>query len=573
MLIDPSQLFLSRGDLDDEDNVAFCSDDRKIMFSEFKSDVASHAAFFQRIPEDKISLFIQDDMYLFSVLFFALIQAEKHVVLPVSKKQMENTTELKKIPLISDCHFSSGFNLIQMPEKLDDAKFDFRPMENEKISFFTSGSTSTPKKITKSVKTLFAEVRNIYNTQHHLVNENVTVVATIQPFHMYGMLWRFLFPLSAGIPVDLNLIVSLEDLQHRQRIYKQLLFLSVPSFMNRLVKYADLYDFSKGNVKGIFSSGSLLSNETSEGMRRIFSVSPTEIFGSTETGGVAMRQQCNGPQWNAFDPVKIKQDADGCLKVFSSFIEDRCFKMQDAVQMENRGGYPESDPRRFILLGRRDRLVKISEKRISLPEMEARYESHEFIEQAYIVLMTQEKLGILLVLTEKGKEFLKSRTFAEFFSLMHQYMIKFFDNSAIPRKLKISTEIPCNSQGKIKKDEVISMLESKMHEPIVENARFSEDIFSADLTFVRDSPYFKGHFPDISILPGVAQIYFAAYFIKKIWRIDVSSFSLKRVKFSRIIFPNATVKFVIHRSKQGFTYSFGENFSSGIFVINENKRD
>lgn len=575
MLTEPSQLFFSDevssgiSASKNEDHVAFCNDDRKIMFSEFKSDVARYAAFFKRVPENKISLFIQDDMYLFSVLFFALVQAEKHIVLPGSKKQTENTPWLKEIPLLSDCNFSSDFYLIHTPEKLADEKFDFRSMGDEKISFFTSGSTAAPKEITKSIKTLFAEVRNIYNTQHHLISEDVVVVATIQPFHMYGMLWRFLFPLAAGIPIDLNLVISPEDLQYKQSIYKQILFLSVPSLMSRLEKYADLYDFSKGNIKGIFSSGRLLSNETSEGMRKIFSVSPTEIFGSTETGGVAMRQQCNGQQWTVFDPVRVEQDTDGCLKVSSAFIEGGYFKMQDAVQMEDQ----EEDPRHFILLGRLDRLVKIAEKRVSLPEIEAKYEVHEFIEQAYAVLIAEEKLGALLVLTEKGKEFLKFHSFAEFSMLMRQHMIRFFDNSSVPRKLKISTEIPCNSQGKVRKDEVVSMLESKLPEPIVENAKFSGDAFSADLTFIKDSSYFNGHFPDISILPGVVQMHFAAYFIKKFWRVDVSASSVKRVKFSKIIFPNATVKFSIHRSKQGFAYSFGDNFSSGIFIVDESKRN
>ena len=575
MLTDPSQLFFSdkvslqKSISQNGDHIAFCSDNQKIMFSEFKSDVARYAAFFKRVPESKISLFIQDDMYFFSVLFFALVQSGKRVVLPGSKKQIENTPWLKEIPLISNCNFSSDFSLIQIPEKLDDAKFDFRPMGDEKISFFTSGSTSTPKEITKSIKTLFAEVVNIYNTQRHLISKDSVIVATIQPFHMYGMLWRFLFPLAAGIPIDLNMVVSPEDLQHRQSIYKQILFLSVPSLMNRLVKYADLYDFSKGNIRGIFSSGSLLSNETSEGMRKIFSVSPTEIFGSTETGGVAMRQQSNSQQWTVFDPVRIEQDTDECLKVFSPFIEGGYFKMQDAVQLEDK----TEDPRYFILLGRRDRLVKIAEKRVSLSEIEIKYESHEFVKQAYAVLLTQEKLGALLTPTNKGKEFLKSHSFAEFSMLMRQYMIKFFDNSAVPRKLKISIEIPCNSQGKVQKDEVISLLESKLPEPIVENAKFSGDTFSADLTFIRDSAYFKGHFPEISILPGVVQVHFAAYFIKKFWRVDVSASSLKRVKFSKIIFPNTTVKFSIHRNERGFSYSFGKNFSSGIFVIDESKRD
>ncbi|MBO4405166.1 MAG: hypothetical protein J5821_00365, partial [Alphaproteobacteria bacterium] len=101
----------------------------------------------------------------------------------------------------------------------------------------------------------------------------------------------------------------------------------------------------------------------------------------------------------------------------------------------------------------------------------------------------------------------------------------------------------------------------------------SEDAFSADLTFIRDSLYFKGHFPDIPILPGVVQMHFAAYFIKKFWRVDVTASSLKRVKFSKIIFPNTTVKFSIRRDKHGFSYLFGENFSSGIFVVDKNEQD
>ncbi len=542
MFIKPNDLFLT-----DFDRPAFCSEDGVIMLSAFRKDVARYAKYFSTLPDKKIILYIHDDMYLFCVCFMALAQAGKHIVLPGTLKQ-GNDDFLKDIAstLVSNIDASERFCQIKVPAELSDGTWAFQDMQDVNVSFFTSGSTSTPKEIIKPLKTLFAGMLNInrYSPNQH---DDAVVVTPILPHHMYGILWRFLFPLCKGLVVEIETITSPEELVAKQNRYNHVLLLLTPSFMDKLVKYQDLYQFKK-NVSAICSSGALLSEETSLGMFEIFGVCPFEIFGSTETGGVAWRLQINGPEWKIFDVVKTELDENDCLKVWSAFIANPPFQMQDAVEM--------LDEKHFLLLGRCDRLVKIAEKRISLPEMEARLEAHNWIEKAYTLLLEANTLGAVMTLSDAGKEAIKKMGRKELIKALHQYMLQFYDNSTLPKKVRFVFEIPTNPQGKILKQAILPLFDNNLAEPVVENLKQDKTQFMCDLTFLKDGRYFEGHFPQVSILAGVAQVYFASHFIRQIWGDDVGHDDLVKLKFAHLIQPDQRIRFTLNKQNTDYSFSY-----------------
>jgi acyl-coenzyme A synthetase/AMP-(fatty) acid ligase len=198
----------------------------------------------------------------------------------------------------------------------------------------------------------------------------------------------------------------------------------------------------------------LLDAETSAAAKRVFGVAPQEIFGSTETGGVAWRRQGDGTDgiydWTVFDPVKVNVNEEGRLVVNSPFSFRRNFVMGDGVELS-------PDGRRFKLLGRMDRIVKIAEQRVSLPEMEERIKTLDGIEDVALVALDGEKgayLGAVVVAMDSRFRTHDAQSVLE----MRKRLIPIFPKGAVPRRYRFVSELPLNPQGKVLSAELKSLL-------------------------------------------------------------------------------------------------------------------
>lgn len=564
MFIKTSDLFIQPQDLN---RIVFYHKNNPVTMKQFRDDVAAMATGFQSIKSDQVILYIDKDYYLFYVCFMGLLQAGKNVVLPAVLKAA-STVDLAAITNILVTNEPADFAPLTcvFPHPLPAQDFTFQSMGHRTVSFFTSGSTSKPKQIIKSFQTLSDEIDNIYHTQQEAADQNPVMIASIAPNHIYGMLWRFLFGLSAGFASDTELIFSPEQVQQKQSRYPYVLFATTPSFMDKIVLYKDQYKFKQNCLK-IYSSGSLLSADTSGGISDMFGVSVFEIFGCTETGGVAFRQQKNGAHWRVFDPVTVSVGQDNHLIVSSAFCYKTPYEMSDAVQMINDDS--------FLLLGRTDRLVKIAEERISLPQMEEKLNAHPFVFKSYIVPITTSRttLNGVVVLSETGKQKLKSTSRREIIHTLNSYLSGWFGQTCLPKKYRFVYEIPTNEQGKILPAHMQSLFQSKMVEPVIENIVTSAHAMSADLTFIADAPYFQGHFPGYPILPGVVQIYFAVFFIFRFFGIKPIQYDIQKLKFSTLILPNQNISFSCEKKDDHtFLFSYRKNdsmCSCGIVVIKE----
>ena len=235
------------------------------------------------------------------------------------------------------------------------------------VSFHTSGSTAAPKTIVKTFASLAKEVAFHRARLADVLACKPVFLSTVEPHHMYGRLWRVMLPRAAGCAVDPEVILTPESLLEKMRAAERVFLVTTPSFLARFVEYADQYDVPQ-NVVELTTSGALLTADVAAAARRVFGRAPLEIFGSTETGGVASRRQEKGDEaWTVFDPVKAWADASGRLVVSSPYSCARRFTMGDGVVFVSEG----RDTPRFKLCGRMDRMVKIAEQRVSLPEMEA----------------------------------------------------------------------------------------------------------------------------------------------------------------------------------------------------------
>ena len=430
------------------------------------------------------------------------------------------------------------------------------------VSFHTSGSTATPKTIVKTFASLAKEVAFHRARLAGVLARKPVFLSTVEPHHMYGRLWRVMLPQAAGCSVDPEVILTPESLLEKMRAAECVFLVTTPSFLARFAEYADQYDVPQ-NVVELTTSGALLTAKVAAAARRVFGRAPLEIFGSTETGGVAFRRQETGDEtWTVFDPVKAWADASGRLTVSSPFSCAWRFTLGDGVVFDAEGR-DKRGPSRFRLCGRMDRMVKIAEQRVSLPEMEATMCLLPDVAEAALGVVEGAHGPVLgaVVVPRKGWGDLKVLGKRACARALRAQCLQFFPRGTVPRKFRFVHELPRNAQGKVLASAIRDILTSQVTEPLTENEERTDVTYVADLTFDRDAAYFKGHFPGFAILPGVVQLGTAHRFAESFIGRARPLRTVKKVKFSHVIRPGETVRFTLTRKSDdefAFDYRKGE---------------
>ena len=549
-----------------ENNTPLFCGGMRVTVGQFSADIARFAKHFSHIDSDTVILYIPNNFYLFCACFFALLQLRKSVALPgmLTAQNANGYADLTNTIVTDLSDDFAGFTKVTPKVSDEPVNWEFADISDENVYFFTSGSTGVPKRIKKSIKSLLAEVEYHVKTHADQIAESPVVVASIAPHHMYGVLWRVLFPIVGKMAVDTDMIFTPEELIAKQSAYNKIFFITTPSFLDGITRYGGQYKFA-ANCIGIVTSGSLLGEKTSEYAYNMFGVSPFEVFGSTETGGIACRQQKLDANWTIFDAVRV-DIKDGCMEITSPYSFQNPYLMSDAVEM--------IDEKHFRLLGRADRIVKIAEERISLPDMEKWLADNEYISRAYCTMIhkgTRDIIGCMMELTDYGAEHIISVGRRAFVDEIKKYLAGFVPAVALPRCIRIVNQIPTNAQGKFVKNEISAMLGSSVVEPIVQNIVKTDVNVVADLTFLGDSAYFMGHFPNFPILPGVVQMHFVFKFIKQFFHVSASAFDVIKLKYSSLILPDITTHFELTQIRENefsFCYSQqGKSCSAGKIVI------
>ena len=383
-------------------------------------------------------------------------------------------------------------------------------------------------------------------------------LSTVEPHHMYGRLWRVMLPQAAGCSVDPEVILTPESLLEKMRAAECVFLVTTPSFLARFAEYADQYDVPQ-NVVELTTSGALLTAKVAAAARRVFGRAPLEIFGSTETGGVAFRRQETGDEtWTVFDPVKAWADASGRLTVSSPFSCARRFTLGDGVVFDAEGR-DKRGPSRFRLCGRMDRMVKIAEQRVSLPEMEATMCLLPDVAEAALGVVEGAHGPVLgaVVVPRKGWGDLKVLGKRACARALRTKCQQFFPKGSVPRKYRFVHALPRNAQGKVQASAIQEILASQMAEPFVEHEERTATTYAADLTFDGDAAYFQGHFPDFAVLPGVIQLGTAHRLAEAFIGHARTLRQVKKMKFSHVLRPGEAVHFTLTKmSDDEFTYDF-----------------
>lgn len=424
------------------------------------------------------------------------------------------------------------------------------------VVFHSSGSTGGAKRIVRTEESLRADAAALVSAFPGTWTGGAVVVSSVRPEYMYGALWRVRAPETAGYDVDPSVVTSVEELALLAVKYVRVLFVTTPSFLEKALHHPD-FSALKGRVADVVTSGSLLRTETAAAVESAISVSPLEIYGSTEAGTVAWRRQSAGEVWTLVPSVSARPAPDGGLMVDSPYAMSRPFVMADGVSFV--------DERRFILLGRLDRRVKVLEKYVSLTDIEEAFLRHPFVSRVRAEAYGDEvvRIGAIIVPSAEGVAALRASTSSYVASRLRRDILPSVGATAFPRRMRFIRELPVNEHGKTTASAAREVLSAWCQEPLTCSWTQTADSLSVDLVFLPDMVCFKGHFPGCPILPGVAQLYFLRHFARQAFRDFPDAAVYRRLKFQKVITPGCEVRLsVVRRGAGSFEFSISGGHGS-----------
>ena len=441
------------------------------------------------------------------------------------------------------------------------------------ILIYTSGTTGKPKVVRQRLTEFENDNRFIFSKwgEEWLSRK---VCSTVSQHHIYGLLFAILLPFTAGVPFRRARIEAPEELETLRG--EPLMLITVPAFLKRAVQLRDRYGLCD---PWIYTSGGVLERETAEQTSRVFGFWPVEVYGSTETSGIAWRQSQTGLAWTPFTNAEVSLNEEGRLVIRSPYIKDQAgFTTGDTAELLADG--------RFLLKGRADSIVKIEEKRVSLTEVEGRLLQSGLAAEAAVLALSgrRQYLAAAIVLNEAGRERFGGVEKSAINGFFREYLSRFFEPVVLPKKWRYVQSLPVNAQGKQSRTEIEALfavpppaadpLALRGLSPVRVAAR-SETAVTLEFAVLPESDYFNEHFPSLRILPAVAQFELAVRFAARYLGTGLDARRAKRLKFSSLVRPGVPLRLELSKSGDRprvvtFSFSSPESdtvYSSGAFSI------
>jgi hypothetical protein len=426
-----------------------------------------------------------------------------------------------------------------------------RPIEERsRVSFQTSGSTGTPTVATRTFRCLANEVaahESIWGSR--LAGAEFT--GTVPHHFIYGALFRVLWPLVSGRVFDADPLSDGFAIITRLASSPRLVVVSSPSVLSRLPEIAGSLPV---RPLAVFSSGSPLA--ASDARRCAIQLAPvTEVYGSTETGGVAWRQceEADSP-WITLPGVSLEVDAEGRLLITSPFASrEGPMVVGDRVELLAHGG--------FRLLGRADRIAKVEGRRISLAELEATVQAEPWVDSCVVFPLTD---GGRLAAAVVPRWSISQLDFPTAVAAIRDQLAQRHDPVVIPRVWRLLPSLPHDARGKVTLESLRASLWGGARHEISAEAAFpgllshqlGQDEAEISLHVPPELPLFAGHFPGHPILPGVSMIDWAVRLANAVFGFTLTPAGVEQLKFNQPTFPGERVGLRLRRYPDSvhFTY-------------------
>jgi acyl-coenzyme A synthetase/AMP-(fatty) acid ligase len=378
------------------------------------------------------------------------------------------------------------------------------------VEFRTSGTTGDDKAVVKRWRHLVDEVATLEALFGDRLTQRTRVFGTVSHQHIYGLLFRVLWPLYSGRAFQTDLLLHSREILPQMSAAGDALLVSSPVHLKRMEATGELKSVATV-CRAVFSSGGPLDAQTADGIAATLGESPCEILGSTETGGVAMRQRSrDGDGWHPLPRVEVERDTSGGrLIIKSPFSSEgeavepglRRFRMGDRIELRPEGG--------FLLMGRGDRIVKVGEKRLSLPAMEADLAKHPRILEAALLVLDrggQSRVHAVVSLDEHGRTLLREAGRRGLSAELSDHLALRWDRVLLPRVWRYVQELPRDAQGKLPLTRLEALFVPDRRDPDVIREVKSTHRITRHISVPDNLAYLPGHFDEFPVVAGVVQL-------------------------------------------------------------------
>ncbi len=390
---------------------------------------------------------------------------------------------------VTDCDSNSGD---ERPEPvLDGVTFPDGPV----VRVMTSGSTGQSVPWDKTAAQLLSEVRVLADTFGP--PQGAVYAVTVPPSHLYGLLFGVLLPLMAGGSFTRNTPLLPGEIAATLTASKASVLVSVPTHLRAARSVAQDCTRSLGLV---FSSAGPLPEETARVFTARHGVPITEIFGSTETGGIAFRDRSRGSTWQALPQVTLQVSSAGLLVVTSPFTNSSgprqgTFETSDRVNLLTDG--------RFEHLGRHDGVVKIGGQRISVPAMEDCLMQHPEVDDVAILSLPDDVRGHRLLAAISGAPDLEESC--------RELLLAQFEPSTLPRRFLFLDKLPREANGKLMRSRLLRLFGLNDEGVALSRAldfavTTSDGEVRARVKVPADYIAYSGHFEQYAVMAGAVQL-------------------------------------------------------------------
>ncbi len=562
----------------DDERIVTVHRGQTISHRRFCAEVAGLSTMFERQPQRHYAIYYES-AYPFAVTLFALWHAGKQVWIAGNNRPVTAETLLQQ-----DCRLLGEWSGQAVLEGTDgkyagigyanvettahsQTILESLDLQRTRLTIFTSGSGGETKAIAKTLLQLQREV-DVLEAQWGIMLGRASAVATVSHQHIYGLLFRLLWPLAGGRPFYSEMYLSPEPMLNAVAT-EEAYWVASPAQLKRLDERSEWEKIA--SLKAIFSSGGALAIEATQAIEDSSGLQVVEVYGSSETGGIGWRNASIDVRWTPFMGVTLSLDQSGRCRLDSPLLPqpaEDCL-LDDRVELYDDGC--------FRLAGRLDRIVKVEEKRLSLDELERVLKQSGWIEQVYTLLLPnrRDRVAAVIVLNENGKVRYRQQGRQRLIKALKKQLMRSFEAVVLPRKWLLTESLPLTPQGKIDRELLLQLLtQNKEKLPRLLYCCHEANTLRLDLWVSGKLIYFDGHFPEQPILPGVAQLAWVEHYGKLFFAIDRPFLTMEVIKFKKIIQPEMSVILQLEwKAETGKLYfelnSAADSHSSGRMVYGE----
>ena len=366
-------------------------------------------------------------------------------------------------------------------DQLESAQLEWTPdLHYSAVCFFTSGSSGQPQAQWRTLHQLLQGARNLADqlemTFAKRVADSVAIISSVAPQHMFGFETSVMLPLVTGVPVlEGRPLLPLDISTLFSRCQGPTAWVTTPMHIRALGRAAE----SLANCDFAISSTMPLDPSLAAQVEPLIGAPIIEVYGSTETGALALRRPTHDLKWKPISGVEFEDVGDATQVTGDHFPSPQ--KITDVIEVASEGV--------FELVGRHSDLIKVGGRRASLAGLNAIAQQMPGLEDGVFYLPPGDLEILRTVFFHQGA---LDREAAE------SWMRKRIDPLFLPRTWIQVDRLPRDSNGKLPRAGLDKLWQTRsLH------GNSDEIVLEFAFSIPDNHPSLSGHFPGNPIVPGV----------------------------------------------------------------------